>query len=81
MKGMVLDAKWDPKADYVVSDWEKATGKAITGNAIWRNPTLEVRDWPDPEPGPQEVVLAIQACGVCGSDMHFYETDDQDYIL
>ena len=81
MKGMVLDAKWDPKVDYVVSDWEKATGKAITGNAIWRNPTLEVRDWPDPEPGPQEVVLAIQACGVCGSDMHFYETDDQDYIL
>ncbi len=81
MKGMVLDAKWDPKADYTVSDWEKETGKAITGNAIWRNPTLEVRDWPDPEPGPQEVVLAIQACGVCGSDMHFYETDDQDYIL
>ena len=81
MKGMVLDAKWDPKADYTVSDWEKETGKAINGNAIWRNPTLEVRDWPDPEPGPLEVVLAIQACGVCGSDMHFYETDDQDYIL
>jgi len=78
---MVLDAKWDPKADYTVSDWEKETGKAINGNAIWRNPTLEVRDWPDPEPGPLEVVLAIQACGVCGSDMHFYETDDQDYIL
>ncbi|MDY6851692.1 MAG: alcohol dehydrogenase catalytic domain-containing protein, partial [Thermodesulfobacteriota bacterium] len=31
---------------------------------------------PDPEPGPQEVVLEIQACGVCGSDMHFYETDE-----
>ncbi len=81
MKGMVLDAKWDPKPDYVVSDWEKETGKAITGNSIWRYPKLEVRDWPDPDPGPQEVVLAIQACGVCGSDMHFYETDDQEYIL
>ena len=81
MKGMVLDAQWEPKADYQVSEWEQKTGKAVTGNAIWRHPTLEVRDWPDPEPGPQEVVLAIQACGVCGSDMHFYETDDQDYIL
>jgi threonine dehydrogenase-like Zn-dependent dehydrogenase len=81
MKGLVLDAKWDPKPDYAVSDWEKETGKAITGNSIWHNPSLEVRDWPDPKPGPKEVVLAIQACGVCGSDMHFYETDDQDYIL
>jgi hypothetical protein len=81
MKGMVLDAKWEPKPDYTVSEWEKQTGKAITGNAIWHNPTLEVRDWPDPQPGPKEVLLAIQACGVCGSDMHFYETDDQNYIL
>ena len=81
MKGMVLDAKWEPKADYTVSDWEKKTGKAITGSAIWHNPTLEVRDWPDPTPGPKEVLLQVQACGVCGSDMHFYETDEDNYIL
>ena len=81
MKGMVLDAKWEPKPDYTVSDWEKKTGKAITGNAIWHNPTLEVKEWPDPQPGPKEVLLEIQACGVCGSDMHFYETDDDNYIL
>ena len=81
MKGLVLDAKWDPRPDYPLSEWEKQTGKAITGNSVWRYPTLEVRDWPDPEPGPQEVVLAVQACGVCGSDMHFYETDEEHYIL
>jgi threonine dehydrogenase-like Zn-dependent dehydrogenase len=81
MQGLVLDAAWEPKSDYQVSDWEQQTGKAISGNQIWRHPKLEVRDWPDPEPGPQEVLLQIQSCGVCGSDMHFYETDDQDYIL
>jgi scyllo-inosose 3-dehydrogenase len=81
MKGLVLDAKWDPKPGYEVSEWEKETGKAITGNSIWRHPTLEVREWPDPSPGPQEVVIEVQACGVCGSDMHFYETDQDDYIL
>ncbi|NOZ70572.1 MAG: alcohol dehydrogenase catalytic domain-containing protein [Chloroflexi bacterium] len=81
MKGLVLDAKWDPKPDYHVSEWEKQTGKAITGNSIWRNPKLEVREWPDPEVGPKDVLLEVQACGVCGSDMHFYETDDQGYIL
>jgi len=81
MKGLVLDAKWEPRADYPVSDWEKQTGKAITGNSVWRHPKLAVRDWPDPQPEPQEVVLEVQACGVCGSDMHFYETDKDDYIL
>jgi scyllo-inosose 3-dehydrogenase len=81
MKGLVLDAKWDPRPEYEVSDWEKETGKAVTGNSIWRYPKLKVRDWPDPSPGPKEVVLAVQACGVCGSDMHFYETDKDDYIL
>jgi threonine dehydrogenase-like Zn-dependent dehydrogenase len=81
MKGLVLDAKWDPRPDYALSDWEKKTGKAVTGNSIWRYPKLEVREWPDPKPGPKDVVLAVQACGVCGSDMHFYETDQQHYIL
>ncbi len=81
MKGLVLDAKWDPKPDYRVSEWEKRTGKAITGNSIWRHPTLKVTDWPDPKPGPQEVLLKVMACGVCGSDMHFYETDSDGYIL
>ena len=23
MKGLVLDAKWDPRPDYAVTDWEK----------------------------------------------------------
>jgi len=72
---------WEPKPGYEVSEWEKKTGKAITGNSIWHHPKLEVRDWPDPEIGPQDVLLEIRACGVCGSDMHFYETDEDDYIL
>ncbi len=81
MKGLVLDAAWEPKPSYEVSDWEEKTGKAISGNNIWRHPKLAVRDWPDPEPGPHDVLLQVQACGVCGSDMHFYETDEEGYIL
>jgi threonine dehydrogenase-like Zn-dependent dehydrogenase len=81
MKGLVLSAEWDPRADYAVSAWEKETGKVITGNAVWRNPRLEVKEVPMPEIAPDKVLLRIKACGVCGSDMHFYETDDQNYIL
>jgi threonine dehydrogenase-like Zn-dependent dehydrogenase len=32
-------------------------------------------------PGPTDVLIRIEACGVCGSDMHFFETDDEGYIL
>lgn len=33
---------------------------------------LELRDFPDPTPGPGEVVLEIKASGMCGSDLKFY---------
>lgn len=80
MKGLVLEARWEPRPDYTVSEWEKRTGKAITGSSIWRYPKLEVKSWPDPRPGPDEVLLKVKRCGVCGSDMHFYETDSEGYI-
>ena len=33
---------------------------------------LEVREFPDPAPGPGEVVIEIKASGMCGSDLKFY---------
>ena len=33
---------------------------------------LELREFADPTPGPGEVVLAMKASGMCGSDLHFY---------
>ena len=33
---------------------------------------LELREFPDPTPGPGEVVVAIKASGMCGSDLHPY---------
>jgi (R,R)-butanediol dehydrogenase/meso-butanediol dehydrogenase/diacetyl reductase len=31
---------------------------------------LAVADVADPEPGPGDVVVAVEACGICGSDLH-----------
>ncbi|MDV7090793.1 zinc-binding dehydrogenase [Rhodococcus opacus] len=36
---------------------------------------LELREFADPEPGPEEVVVAIKASGLCGSDLHLYRSD------
>src|SRR5271169_6648194 len=33
---------------------------------------LELMSFPDPTPGPGEVVLEIKASGMCGSDLKFY---------
>jgi L-iditol 2-dehydrogenase len=31
---------------------------------------LELRDWPDPRPAPDEVKLKVAAAGICGTDIH-----------
>ncbi|HEU4760198.1 MAG TPA: alcohol dehydrogenase catalytic domain-containing protein, partial [Dehalococcoidia bacterium] len=33
---------------------------------------IEARSAPVPSPGPGEVLLRVRACGICGSDLHFY---------
>jgi threonine dehydrogenase-like Zn-dependent dehydrogenase len=35
---------------------------------------LEIRELPDPTPGPGEVVIQMQASGLCGSDLRPYRT-------
>lgn len=42
-------------------------GAVFTGDR-----TVELMDFPDPTPGPGEVVLQIKASGMCGSDLKFY---------
>lgn len=39
------------------------------------NRRTELRETPDPTPGPDEVVLEIRASGICGSDLHTYRSE------
>jgi L-iditol 2-dehydrogenase len=34
---------------------------------------LELTDLPVPSPGPEEVLIRVAACGICGSDVHGYD--------
>ncbi|MCG8583875.1 MAG: alcohol dehydrogenase catalytic domain-containing protein, partial [Pirellulales bacterium] len=34
---------------------------------------LEVTDMPRPEVGPDDVLVEVGACGICGSDIHGYD--------
>ncbi len=44
----------------------------MRGVVFWGERKLELREFPDPSPGPGEVVLEIKASGMCGSDLKFY---------
>jgi threonine dehydrogenase-like Zn-dependent dehydrogenase len=44
----------------------------VKGVVFLGDRTLELREFPDPTPGPGEVVLAMKASGMCGSDLHVY---------
>ena len=37
------------------------------------SPRLEPRDLPQPAPGPGEVLIRVEACGVCRTDLHILD--------
>jgi threonine dehydrogenase-like Zn-dependent dehydrogenase len=46
----------------------------MRGAVFLGNRKLEVRNFPDPTPGPGEVVIQMKASGMCGSDLKFYRS-------
>ncbi len=43
--------------------------KALTAHAA---KDLRLEDHPEPQPGPSEVLINMEAGGICGSDLHYY---------
>jgi len=81
MKGLIVTAEWDPRPDYAVTAAERDTRKAVTGSSVWRRPSAAVMEVTEPALGAKDVLIRPRACGVCGSDVHFYETDGDGYML
>ncbi|RLE92290.1 MAG: alcohol dehydrogenase, partial [Thermoprotei archaeon] len=81
MKAAVLYADFDPRPGYELTPDEKRTRKVREGNKVWRNPKLKLEERDIPEPKPDEVLIRVKACGICGSDIHFLETDEDGYII
>jgi threonine dehydrogenase-like Zn-dependent dehydrogenase len=44
----------------------------VRGAVFLGNRRVELRTFPDPTPGPGEVVIEMKASGMCGSDLKFY---------
>lgn len=81
MRAFYVEADFEPKEGYVLSEREKETGRAMRGNSIWKNIRGSVTDRPMPVCGEDEVLLKVGAAGICGTDAHLLKKDDQGYSL
>jgi scyllo-inosose 3-dehydrogenase len=82
MKAIVLEADWSPRPNAAIEPEHAARQWAFNANLAYRNPKVSLQNIDDPgEPGPGEVVVQVGACGICGSDVHMLETDDDDYMI
>lgn len=80
MKTATLFAEWQPKKDFKLG--LKDIDKKLTylGSQVWVNPQVKIVDKPIPEIGPNEVLIKVKACGICGSDVHMAQANEEGYI-
>ena len=81
MKALKLTCKYNPKKDYRLTDYELSTKKIWDSSSVWRYPKLDMVEVKKPMPGSGDVLIKVKACGICGSDLHFWEADDEGYML
>ncbi len=81
MKALTLSAEWAPKPGYDLTEEERDLRRPRNANMVWKAPSLDLDDVPDPGLKPDHVMLEIAAVGICGSDMHMYEAGGDGYML
>jgi threonine dehydrogenase-like Zn-dependent dehydrogenase len=81
MKSVTLFADWDPKPDFRLGSKDVEGKLTYLGSKVWRNPHIEMVEKEEPVPGPTDVLIKVKACGICGSDVHMFQTDKDGYIF
>jgi threonine dehydrogenase-like Zn-dependent dehydrogenase len=81
MKAYCLVADWDPRPDFRLGSRDIEGKLTYLGSKVWRNPHMELIEKEIPVPGPDEVLIEVKACGICGSDVHMRQADEDGYIF
>jgi len=79
MEAVRLHADWEPKSDFVLGFKDIDKVQTYLGSKVWRNPRLAIEEVDIPQPGPGQVLVEVKACGICGSDVHMAQPDDEGY--
>ncbi|MFW9951522.1 MAG: scyllo-inosose 3-dehydrogenase [Candidatus Thorarchaeota archaeon] len=80
MKAIELNATWDPKPSFKLGPKDINEKLTYLGSQVWRNPIVRMVEKPEPKIKPKEVLVKVKRCGICGSDVHMYQTYDDGYI-
>ncbi|WP_448536457.1 scyllo-inosose 3-dehydrogenase [Pseudothermotoga sp.] len=82
MKAVRLHAKWDPRPGFKPGPKDVEGKVCWLGSKVWRYPEVRVEQVPEPKiTRPTQVLVKVKACGICGSDVHMAQTDEEGYIL
>lgn len=82
MKAIVLNAEWAPRDGVPITPKNEDRHWAFNASTAYRNPVTSLEEVAEPSnPGPLEVIVQVGACGICGSDVHMFETDQDNYVL
>ena len=81
MKAAELQGRWNPIGEYAPHVGDIEGKKSHVGSKVWSDLSLAVVERPVPEIGPDEVLLKVQACGVCGTDVHMVQAKDDGRMM
>ncbi len=82
MKAVRLHAQWEPRPGFVLGSKDIEGKVSWLGSKVWRYPKPQVEELPEPRiQRPSEVLIKVRACGICGSDVHMAQSDENGYML
>ncbi len=80
MKVVELSANWDPKPNFKLGSKDIDGKLTYLGSQVWRHPIVKVIEKEKPQIKPNEVLIKVKRCGICGSDVHMNQSYDDGYI-
>ncbi len=79
MQTVVLSAEWAPKPGFRLGSKDIDGELTYLGSQVWRHPKLSITEKDIPSIGPTECLVQVKACGICGSDVHMAQADQEGY--
>ncbi len=80
MKAIELSAKWNPKPNYKLGLKDIEGKLTYLGSQVWKHPEVQLVEKSVPKIKPNEVLIKVKRCGICGSDVHMNQTTKDGYI-
>jgi threonine dehydrogenase-like Zn-dependent dehydrogenase len=81
MRAGCLNADWTPRPGFKLGSKDIEGKLTYLGSKVWTRPRIEIVEKEVPGCGPEEVLIEVKACGICGSDVHMLQTDQDGYIF